>query len=32
MSTASRLRAKRGTPVLAPIVNGDGLKIDRRDR
>ena len=32
LSTRSRLRAKRGTPILAPIVNGDGLKIDRRDR
>ena len=25
MSPGSRLRAKRGGPVLAPIVNGDGI-------
>ena len=30
VSTGSRLRAKRGTPILAPIVNGDGLPIDTR--
>jgi hypothetical protein len=30
VSTRSRLRAKRGTPILAPIVNGDGLPIDTR--
>jgi hypothetical protein len=33
VSTGSRLRAKRGTSILAPIINGDDApEIDRLDR